>query len=106
MFKVENIKTKDILDNQIIASKKKTYIEAIEAFMDLQASKKKYDNRYTASSRAGIIDSPFQEESKTFALWMDNCYLEAYKMLNSINIDTNIDKYISSSIKKLPKLIW
>jgi hypothetical protein len=83
-----------------------TYTNAMENLMDTNAKTKGYDNRYTASARAGVNGSPFQVEGSAFALWMDNCYFLGYKIIDDVQSGKRPLPSVDEFLAELPKLVW
>lgn len=58
--------------DQIIAG----YIAALDGYFDRVARAQGFDDRRTCALRAGY-PGPFQTIATAFAVWMDNCYVQA-----------------------------
>lgn len=55
------------------------YAGMLDRYMDQVAKVRGYDNRLTCALRAGYA-GPFQADGRTFAQWMDACYVAAAKL--------------------------
>lgn len=105
---IDGIYPKDevAINNKTEQDLQKSYTDALEALMDKQAQTKGYDNRYTASARAGVVGSPFQAEGQTFAVWMDTCYSLGYTILADVKAGTSELPTEEEFLASMPPLVW
>lgn len=61
----------------------KMYESALDAHMDSVAKMHRYDNRFTFALRAGYA-GPYHAEGAAFAVWMDQCNVKAFGLLNDV----------------------
>ena len=78
----------------------------LEEFYDTKAKEKNYDNRITCALRAGLTGSPFQPEGLAFGVWMDNCNLYGYKVIQTCLHGEREIPTGTQLISELPELVW
>lgn len=84
----------------------KEYEKALDDMIDKKAQEKGYDNRITATMRAGVVGSPFQQECISFAKWMDSCYMKAYEILNAVQAGVRSIPSITEFLREMPEFKW
>lgn len=88
---------------QILTTK---YMAALETVYDQKAQEKHYDNRITCALRAGMTGSPFQQEGIRFGLWMDECNLAAYLILDAVKKGQRQIPDLQDFLAELPQFSW
>lgn len=97
LIKINHDKAKELLISD--------YTTALEQYCDNVAQSRKYDNRFTCSLRAGY-PGPFQEEGRTFAVWMDTCNAAAYQILHEVSTGEREVPSKEELISLLPPIQW
>lgn len=95
-----------IVDKDSIEYKMWYYEKKIDEYLDSVAQSKGYDNRITATMRAGVEGSPYQAECKRFAIWADTVYQYCYQVLDDVLNGRRRPPTIEQLINELPKFNW
>lgn len=82
------------------------YEREIDKYIDSVAQQRGYDNRITATMRAGVIGSPYQAECQRFATWMDSVYQYCYQVMNDVLSGRRPAPTIEQLISELPPFSW
>ena len=79
--------------------------KALDAYIDSVAREKRYDNRITATMRAGYLN-PWQQEGLAFGQWMDSCYVKAHEILAEVYAGTRAIPTAEELIAEMPEMVW
>lgn len=92
-------------DSPALAKIQASFTSALEANYDSMAQSKRYDNRLTCTLRAGY-PGPFQAEGVAFAVWMDECNVYAYGVMEAVLGGARAMPTTEELISELPELVW
>lgn len=81
------------------------YTAAMDDFFDSEARKRRYDNRITASLRAGY-PGPFQAQGLAFATWMDGCNALGYQIMDEVLSGQRALPTVEEFMAMLPPMVW
>lgn len=82
-----------------------TYTSAMDRLFDETAQQKNYDNRVTATLRAGY-PGPFQAEGIAFGTWMDTCYAMGYQIMAEVLAGQRPMPTVDEFLALLPTMEW
>ena len=82
----------------------KMYDLAVEEMLNTEARKKGYADIRSAALRAAIPESPFYQEGKKYAIWMDEVYSSCYKIQNDVFQGKREIPTVEELLSELPKL--
>lgn len=82
----------------------KMYDFAVEELLNKEARKKGYADIRSAALRAAIPESPFYQEGKKYAIWMDEVYSACYKIQSDVFQGSREIPTIEELLSELPKL--
>ena len=82
----------------------KMYDFAVEELLNKEARKKGYADIRSAALRAAIPESPFYQEGKKYAIWMDEVYSACYKIQSDVFQGSREIPTIEELLSVLPKL--
>ena len=88
-----------------VAQLVQSFTSALEEHYDKVAQLRHYDNRLTCALRAGY-QGPFQQEGVEFAVWMDTCNVQGYRILHEVQSGTRALPTFESVLAELPALNW
>lgn len=78
---------------------------AVDGHVDSVARAKGYDNRLTATMRAGY-ENPWQAEGIAFGQWMDSCYQYCQQVQADILAELRPIPTSQELISELPEMVW
>lgn len=82
----------------------KMYDFAVEELLNKEARKKGYADIRSAALRAAIPESPFYQEGKKYAIWMDEVYSACYKIQSDVFQGSREIPTVEELLSELPKL--
>ena len=101
--------TSDITDPEVIAAHHaaeekalvKACIDQVQRTLDAVAQARGYDDIKSAALRAGY-PGPFHDEGVEFAVWMDECWAECYRIMAEVKAGTRPMITLSELIEEMP----
>ena len=78
---------------------------ALDRHIDSVARAKGYDNRITATMRAGF-QGPWQQEGIAFAQWMDSCYALCHQIQAEVLAGTRPIPSSEELLSEMPAMTW
>ena len=82
----------------------KMYDQAVEEMLNIEARKKGYADIRSAALRAAIPESPFYQEGKKYAIWMDEVYSACYRIQSDVFQGNREIPTVEELLSELPKL--
>lgn len=81
------------------------YTSTLDAFIDAEARKDKWDSRITCVARAGYPNQ-WQNKAIAFGLWMDTCYAITYQVMADVSSGEISLPTIGEFLAIMPKMEW
>lgn len=99
----------DITDAAVIASIDKekekkiidVFVGAVQSMLNATAMKKGYDSIRSAALRAGY-PGPFHAEGVEYAVWMDECWAECYRLMAEVKAGTRAVPTVEELLAEMP----
>ena len=79
----------------------KACIDQVQRTLDAVAQARGYDDIKSAALRAGY-PGPFHDEGVEFAVWMDECWAECYRIMAEVKAGTRPMITLSELIEEMP----
>lgn len=106
-WEVVGLPTDQIAANQAAAQAAliARYTSALDAHIDAEARKDRWDSRITCVARASY-PNVWQNRAVAFGTWMDTCYVLAYQVLAEVQAGTRTLPTIEEFLALMPVMEW